>query len=263
MEVLVRLLSSTLVVSVMVAITSLACADRREPIAREQLVADIEAQSSGALGLQNMRKTNGFDHERDGMKLHTIEWGATLRVQASGWKAGWRDYQVLSAEPNYLAAAVEGSRVERLVNGGTVELQGKSELQKADHGWRVLRSVVTAFKVIPPPYSLSAFAELPSFLQGCHTTLALSEREFTRGKYIYVDDIGTQAFVVAGGEPTVLQFKRDLESGTEYTNGHLTVQVKIGSAQDSGREGQILRGELTVIAGPKKTTESVYGERGC
>ena len=257
-----RLLSPTLLAVATVA-AALGCADRREPIAREQLAIDIKTQSSDALGLQNMRKTNGFSHERDGMKLHTIEWEATLRVQASGWKAGWRDYQVMPTEPNYLAAAVEGLQVKRLIKGGTVELQGKSELQKADRGWRVLKSEVIATKVIPPPYALSAFTELPSFIQGCHTALALSERDFARGKYIYADDLGTQAFILAAEKPTMLQFKRDLDNGAEYSNGHLTVQIKTGSTQDGERGAQILRGELTITAGAENTTENVYGERGC
>jgi hypothetical protein len=213
----VRPLLPTLLVIATVAATSVACADRRKPIAREQLATDIQTQSRDALGLQNLRKTNGFSHELNGMKLHTIEWGATLRIKASGWKAGWRDYQVLATEPNYLAAAVEGVQVTRLVKGGRVELQGKSELQKADRGWRVLNSEVISFKVIPPAYALSVFTELPSFIHGCHTALALSERDFVRGKYIYADDLGTQAFVVAAEKPTTLQFRRGLDNGAEYS----------------------------------------------
>ena len=129
----------------------LGCADRREPAAREHLREQIAAQSSGALALASMTKTNGFDHGRDGMRLHTIEWEARVTVQTDGWKAGWRDYQVLLAKPNALAAAVEGVSVRHVFKGATAVLQGKSELQKADRGWRVLQSEVTAFKLLPPP----------------------------------------------------------------------------------------------------------------
>lgn len=104
-----------------------------------------------------MTKTDGFDHEREGMTLYTLEWNATLQLQATGWKAGWRGYQVLAAEPNALAAAVEGLRVSRVVKGGTATLQGKSEFQKADRGWRVVQSEVTTFKVAAPSPARHAF----------------------------------------------------------------------------------------------------------
>ena len=133
------------------AALALACTDRREAIAREHLMEHIRSQSNGALTLTSMNKTNGFEHERDGMKLYTIEWQATIQVQADGWKTGWRDYQVLSAQPNAFEAVVESLSVRRLLRGGTVVLQGKSELQKADRGWRVLESDVTASKINAPP----------------------------------------------------------------------------------------------------------------
>ncbi|MGZ5443934.1 MAG: YARHG domain-containing protein [Thermoanaerobaculia bacterium] len=130
---------------------AVACADRRESVARESLTEHVRSQSNGALMLGNMMKTNGFVHQRDGMKLYTIEWQATLQVHADGWKAGWRDYSVLSAQPNAFAAAVEGLSVRRLLKGGAVQLKGKSELQDADQGWRVVESEVTAFQISPPP----------------------------------------------------------------------------------------------------------------
>lgn len=135
----------------MVALSVFACADRREPVAREHLTEKAASESGGALTLASMTKTNGFDHEREGMKLHTIEWEATLQVHRDGWKAGWRDFQVLPVAPNALAAAVEGASVRRVLRGGKAVLQGKSELQKADRGWRVLTSEVTASKIERPP----------------------------------------------------------------------------------------------------------------
>lgn len=129
----------------------LACADRRESLTREQLTKQVMSESNGALVLASMTTTNGFAHQREGMKLHTIEWEATLRVHASGWKVGWRDYRVLASETNALAAAVDGLPIGRVVKDGTVALQGKSELQKADRGWRVLHSEVTAVNVSRPP----------------------------------------------------------------------------------------------------------------
>lgn len=133
-----------------VVVLLIGCADQRGPVAREGLRQSIASQSGGALALSSMTETNGFDHEREGMKLHTIEWAATLLVHADGWKAGWRDFKVLQQPPNALAAAVEGLSVRRLMRGGTATIQGKSELQKADRGWRVLTSEVTAFKIDPP-----------------------------------------------------------------------------------------------------------------
>lgn len=134
-----------------VALVLVACADRREPATREHLQQKASAESSGALTLASMTKTNGFEHEREGMKLHTIEWEATFQIHRDGWKAGWRDFQVLPVAPNALAAAVEGASVKRLLRGGKAVLQGKSELQKADRGWRVLESEVTAAKIERPP----------------------------------------------------------------------------------------------------------------
>lgn len=134
-----------------VALTLLACADRREPLAREHLREKAASGSGGALTLTTMTKTNGFDHEREGMKLHTIEWEATLHIHRDGWTAGWQEFQVLPSPPNALAAAVEGASVKRVLRGGRAVLQGKSELQKADRGWRVLQSEVSAFKILPPP----------------------------------------------------------------------------------------------------------------
>jgi hypothetical protein len=264
-EVTVRTFSKLLVAAVVA--TSLACADRREPIAREQLAGQIASQSNGALTLEAMKKTNGFDHEREGMKLHTIEWEATLKAQANGWKAGWRDYQVLSAEPNALAAAVEGLSVKTLVKGSIVTLQGKSELQKADRGWRVLQSEVTASKVTPPPYAISTFSNLPPFIQGCHTALALSEAGFRRGQYVYADDTDQQAFMILGDVPTTLRFVRYVENPqpafTEYTSGAYTVRISIQSTSAGEDESHIVHGELTVTHGTNTTTERVFGERAC
>lgn len=264
---MVRITSHKIVVAAALVLTSFACADRREAIVREQLAAQVASQSNGALSLQSMTKTNGFDHEREGMKLHTIEWEATLLVQATGWKARWRDHQVMPAEPNALAAAVEGLTVRRVVKGSTATLQGKSELQKADRGWRVLQSEVTAFKVVPPPYALSSFPELPTFIHGCHTVLALSEADFNRRKYIYADDLDAQAFMIAGDAPTVLRFVKEIGNVTppikEYSNGPLAVRVKIESAGDAERESNVLRGELTVMHGTTSATEKVFGEQGC
>jgi hypothetical protein len=137
-------------IAAIVGLSLLACADRREPVAREHLREKAASESGGALTLASMTKTNGFDHERDGMKLHTIEWDATLQMHRDGWKAGWRDFQVLPVAPSALAAAVEGASVRRILRGGKAVLQGKSELQKADRGWRVLKSEVTAFKILAP-----------------------------------------------------------------------------------------------------------------
>ncbi len=134
-----------------VALSLFACADRREPVAREHLREKAASESAGALTLASMTKTNGFDHEREGMKLHTIEWEATFEVHRDGWKAGWGDFQVLPVAPDALAAAVEGASVKRVLRGGKAVLQGKSELQKADRGWRVLKSEVTGFKIERPP----------------------------------------------------------------------------------------------------------------
>lgn len=134
-----------------VALSLLACADRREPVAKEHLRDEVASESGGALTLAAMTRTNGFDHEREGMKLHTVEWEATLQITRDGWKAGWRDFQVLAEKPNTLAAAVEGASVNRVLRGGEAVLQGKSELQKADRGWRVLTSEVTAFNIERPP----------------------------------------------------------------------------------------------------------------
>lgn len=146
----VRVLRSSLFFIVVVA-GMLGCADRREPVAWEHLREQIVSQSNGTLALSSVTKTNGFDHEREGMKLHTIEWEASLLIKTDGWKAGWRDFQVLSAKPNALAAAVEGVSVSRFLKGATAVIQGKSELQKADRGWRVLHSEVTTSKLLPPP----------------------------------------------------------------------------------------------------------------
>lgn len=138
-------------VMVGVVACSLGCADRREPVTREHLQELIASQSSGALTLVSMAKTNGYDHERDGMKLYTLEWEAQLQVHSDGWKAGWRDFTVLSSPPNALAAAVEGVSTKRLLKGATAVIQGNSSLQKADRGWRVVESTVTASKILPPP----------------------------------------------------------------------------------------------------------------
>jgi hypothetical protein len=133
------------------ALWSIACADNREPVARDHLRQQIESESGGALVLTSMLKTNGYEHDREGMKLYTLEWDANVIVDKGGWKAGWRDYSILPVQPNALAAAVEGVTVKSLLKGTTAVLQGKSELQKADRGWRVLSSGVTAVKLIPPP----------------------------------------------------------------------------------------------------------------
>ena len=138
-----------------VALSLFACADRREPVAQEHLREKAASESGGALTLASMTKTIGFDHEREGMKLHTIEWEATCQIHRDGWKAGWQDFQVLPVAPNALAAAVEGASVRRVLRGGKAVLQGKSELQKVDRGWRVLKSEVTAFKIEQPPDAAS------------------------------------------------------------------------------------------------------------
>lgn len=127
------------------------CADRRESLTREHLHERIATESGGALALIEMAKTNGVVHEREGTKLYTLEWDASLLVTTDGWKTGWHDYRVLSRRPNALAAVIEGGSVKRLLKGATAVIQGKSELQKADRGWRVLQSEVTAFKILAPP----------------------------------------------------------------------------------------------------------------
>lgn len=66
-------MSTTRWIGAMVALSLFACADRREPAARAHLKEKVVAESSGAFSLVSMTKTNGFDHEREGMKLHTIE----------------------------------------------------------------------------------------------------------------------------------------------------------------------------------------------
>lgn len=138
-------------VTVIIVLCGLGCADRRAPVAQEHLSQQVATQSAGALAFVSMTKTNGFEHEREGMKLYTVEWEATLRVNEDGWKAGWRDFQVAPKEPNALAAAVEGASVRRLLRGGSAVLQGKSEMQKADRGWRVLTWEVTGSKIERPP----------------------------------------------------------------------------------------------------------------
>jgi len=130
---------------------ALGCGDHRLSITRETLGGQIKSQSNGALTLDTMTKTNGLDHEREGVKLYTLEWQAKINVAADGWKAGWRDYEVLPTEPNALAAAVEGASVRRLLQGGTVDLQGTSELQKAERGWRVVETTVKSFRINAPP----------------------------------------------------------------------------------------------------------------
>jgi hypothetical protein len=129
---------------------TIACADHRERVTREGLTEQIVSQSNGALTLLTINKTNGYDHEQDGIKLYTLEWEASIQVLANGWKAGWSDYRVLSARPNALDAAVSGISIKRLVHGGTVTLQGKSALQKADRGWRIFESEVTAAQILLP-----------------------------------------------------------------------------------------------------------------
>jgi hypothetical protein len=131
-------------------ILSVACTDNHEPVARDHLREQVQTQSGGAISLTGMTKRNGYDHTRDGMKLYTLEWEANLLVNRGGWKAGWRDFTIQSAQPNAFAAAVEGLSVNRVLKGTTAVIQGKSELQKADRGWRVLNSEVTAVRYIPP-----------------------------------------------------------------------------------------------------------------
>ena len=126
---------------------------------------------------------------------------------------------------------------------------------------------MTAFKVVPPPYALSALQAFPSSIQGCHTALALSEREFNRGEYIFADDIGTQAVVVAGDVETSLRFVKDVEHATrsikEYSNGTLKIRVELEPVGPGERGAQMFRGELIVTHGKNSATEKVYGERAC
>jgi len=127
------------------------CADNREPLARQHLEAQVTANSNGALTLLAFKKTNGFNQERDGMKLYTLEWEAQLQAQANGWKAGWSDFRLPSSRPNALEAAVMGVSTHHILKGATAVLLGKSTLQKADRGWRVMEATVTASKILPAP----------------------------------------------------------------------------------------------------------------
>lgn len=44
-----------------------------------------------------------------------------------------------------------GASTQRLLKGATAVILGKSTLQKADRGWRVMDAIVTASKILPPP----------------------------------------------------------------------------------------------------------------
>lgn len=182
--------------TVIIVLCLLGCADRREPVAREHLSQQVASQSGGALAFVSMTKTNGFAHEREGMKLYTIEWETTLQVNADGWKAGWRDFQVGPTQPNALAAAVEGASVRRLLRGGTAVLQGKSEMQKADRGWRVLTSEVTTFKITRPPDAPSEgrSTDITAFFQAFKTAVATRNNQ-TLVKFI---QFPSQKDVLAG-----------------------------------------------------------------
>lgn len=127
------------------------CAENREPLARQHLESQIAADSKGAFTLVGFKKTNGYNQERDGMKLYTLEWEAQLQAQADGWKAGWSDFRLASSRPNALEAAVMGVSTHHILRGATAALLGKSTLQKADRGWRVMDSAVTASKILPAP----------------------------------------------------------------------------------------------------------------
>lgn len=160
---------------VAVCLVLVGCVDRRESVAREGLQAQVGSQSGGALTLASMTKTNGFGHEREGMKLYTIEWEATIQIGVDGWKAGWNDFSVSPTQPNALASIIEGgASPRRILRGGTAVLKGKSELQKADRGWRVLECEVIAFKVVRPPDvpSDGRSTEINAFFQAFKTAAA-------------------------------------------------------------------------------------------
>lgn len=127
------------------------CGANREPLARQHLETQIAADSKGAFTLIGFKKTNGYNQERDGMKTYTLEWEAQLQAQADGWKAGWSDFRLLSSRPNGLEAAVMGVSTHHVLKGATAVLLGKSTLQDADRGWRVMDATVTASKMLPAP----------------------------------------------------------------------------------------------------------------
>lgn len=161
--------------SILLALLLPACADNRESIAHEHLQQQITAQSGGALTLSSFSKTNGYDQETGGMKLYTLEWEARLAVQADTWKAGWSDFGVLGAPPSALESAVTGVTPRQLKKGSTVVLLGQSKLQKAERGWRVLSSNVTASK-------FESAREEPSIQQPIPTIGA--ERSASRGSNV-------------------------------------------------------------------------------
>ena len=162
------------------------CADQRPALARQQLEVQVAKQSNGAFAVAAFRQTNGYDLQREGMRLYTLEWEATLDAQGDGWKAGWAEYGVLKSPPNAMEAAVRGVSSQRILKGATAVLLGKSTLQKADRGWRVLDSTVTASKVSPPPDNpdegraaeISAF--FGAFKKAVATKSAPAVAKFTR-----------------------------------------------------------------------------------
>ncbi|MEK6371275.1 MAG: hypothetical protein AABO58_01135 [Acidobacteriota bacterium] len=135
--------------TVLLVILLAACADQRESLVKEHLKQQIAEQSSGALLLSSLRKTNGYDQDLGGMKLYTLEWEARLAVQTDAWKAAWSDFSVLAAPPSAFESAVFGVTPRQLNKGATV-LLGESKLQNTEQGWRVVDSNVKASRIDAP-----------------------------------------------------------------------------------------------------------------
>lgn len=113
---------------------------------------------------------------------------------------------------------------------------------------------------------LTTFSKLPSFIVGCCTVLAESKDQFGRRKYIFADDTGAQCLIQVDGKPIVLKgvVPKDPTVTSEYTDGDITVSVKILNTHPSQKESQIVEGEL--VARRKdgaKATVKFYGEQGC
>ena len=245
------------------------CADHRESLAREQLGQEVVSQSGSVLSVAAFAKTNGYEQNREGMRLYKLEWEARLEVQSRAWKAGWSDFRVTSTAPNAFESAVLGVTPTQLKRGATVVLRGESTLQRAEQGWRVLGDRVTASRIEPPPpvaINLTSFSAIPSFIIGCCSLYSESREEFLAGRYVYADDTGTQCTISIAERPIVLKAvsKPDPAFFSQYASEEYTVSIKIEKTAHGQREAEIVEGTLIVQRknGPTVTIP-IYGERGC
>lgn len=115
---------------------------------------------------------------------------------------------------------------------------------------------------------IDTFTEFPPEIEGCSCYFSSNESDFESGKYIYVDDYGSNAFVSINGDmksfsPSKsekvtdnLHFKTWISDDFEITLDY----KKVGQAEETWQQ----RGTMKIKSkSGKEVVKGFYGECGC